>query len=371
MCLCTNERRSLSARRSESDSPAVTRLLSATAQTRARDSSVMRRGIAIAQRLAEGATVNGHGALVASFTFRRYTLKNLRTDPLCSAENGSRPDRGPISGTLEPSRPQANQADYKDMVKSHWASPETVQRWESVYGQSDDFLSHTISKRMAAVVDLLRQENPADGPLVADVGCGSGLVSKELIHLGYDVTGVDISEPMLETARKVPGLKLEVGDVEHLRFAANAFDKIICLGVIGSLRDERKALAELHRVLKPHGTLILTVRNLLAASVLLDLPGIAVRITRKFRRRFQTGHHFHRNFIPWRLKRNLIAAGFTPSECTGLGYDFPTLNGKRVIPLNAALRFSGMVERIARHRTFGFLNNYGIFYLIVAQKQPD
>jgi SAM-dependent methyltransferase len=230
---------------------------------------------------------------------------------------------------------------------------------------------------MAAVVDLLRRENPAEGPLVADIGCGSGAVSRELIRLGYDVTGVDFSEPMLETARKVPGLKLQVGDVEHLPFAGNAFDKIICLGVIGNLPDERKALAELHRVLKPHGTLILTVRNLLAASVLLDPPGIAVRITRRFRRRFQTGgrargaRHYHRNFIPWRLKRNLIAAGFTPSEWTGLGYDFPTLKGKRIIPLKVALRFSGMVERIARYRMFGFLHNLGLFYLIVVKKPAD
>jgi ubiquinone/menaquinone biosynthesis C-methylase UbiE len=263
------------------------------------------------------------------------------------------------------------------MAKSHYASPETVRRWESVYGQGDDFLSHTISKRMAAVVDLLRREDPADGPLVADIGCGSGVVSRELIRLGYDVTGVDFSEPMLETARKIPGLKLQVGDVEHLPFESNAFDKIICLGVIGNLPDERKALAELHRVLKPRGTLILTVRNLLAASVLLDAPGLAVRIIRRFRRRFQTGgramgaRHYHRNFIPWRLKRNLVAAGFTPGEWTGLGYDFPTVKGKRIIPLKAGLRFSGMVERMARHRTFGFLNNWGLFHLIVVTKPSD
>jgi 2-polyprenyl-3-methyl-5-hydroxy-6-metoxy-1,4-benzoquinol methylase len=41
-----------------------------------------------------------------------------------------------------------------------------------------------------------------DGGLVVDLGCGSGLLARELIDAGYGVFGVDISEAMIGLARK-------------------------------------------------------------------------------------------------------------------------------------------------------------------------
>lgn len=270
----------------------------------------------------------------------------------------------------------SNKTQLKQVVKDHFTTDDAVQMWEKVYHSNDVFFSYAMSARKAAVLDLLRQENPADGPAVADIGCGSGLVSKDLLEMGYDVTGMDISEGMLENARKIPGLKLQVGDIEHLPFADEAFDKIICLGVITYLPDETKALAELLRVLKPGGKLVLAVRNKLECARTLDPVMKLVALFSAIQRRLlprktgsaATKSYYHRNFIPWTLKRNLRTAGFSIGKCLGRGYDLPGINGRRIASVPAGIRFSQRIERLSNRLGFRFLCNWGMVYIVVASK---
>jgi ubiquinone/menaquinone biosynthesis C-methylase UbiE len=269
----------------------------------------------------------------------------------------------------------APKTQIREVVTSHFASSDTVKMWESVYSKADDFFSYAMSARRAAVVDILRRESSAAAPTLADVGCGSGLVSQDLLALGYDVTGVDISEGMVANARKIPGLKLGIGDVENLPFADASFDNLICLGVISYVPDERKALAELRRVLKPGGRLVLAVRNKLEAAILLDPIGILVKICRKIHRRFSSAEevggssYYHRNFIPWTLRHNVEQAGFSVDQCLARGYDFPGINGRRITSLPSGIRFSQAVERLSSSRGFGFLRNWGLVYILVATKR--
>jgi SAM-dependent methyltransferase len=63
------------------------------------------------------------------------------------------------------------------------------------------------------ILAILRQHNICDG-LVTDLGCGSGLWAQELIRAGYDVFGVDISEPMIRLARKrVPQARFQTASL--------------------------------------------------------------------------------------------------------------------------------------------------------------
>ena len=102
-----------------------------------------------------------------------------------------------------------------------------------------------------------------------DVGCGPAFTIIPLLKKGWTITGLDISEEMLKRARQnieAAGLDpsnvaLSVGNIEALPYADNQFDSIICSGVIEYLKSDDKALRELNRVLKPGGTLIITVRN--------------------------------------------------------------------------------------------------------------
>jgi SAM-dependent methyltransferase len=63
------------------------------------------------------------------------------------------------------------------------------------------------------ILDILQRSGIGDG-LVVDLGCGTGLLARELIDAGYDVFGVDISEAMIEIARRrVPEAEIRVGSL--------------------------------------------------------------------------------------------------------------------------------------------------------------
>lgn len=64
----------------------------------------------------------------------------------------------------------------------------------------------------ATAIDLLPQ--PSGDSLIVDLGCGSGAASRSFIEAGFRVHGIDISEPMINLARKaVPEADFEVGSI--------------------------------------------------------------------------------------------------------------------------------------------------------------
>ncbi|HEV2783626.1 MAG TPA: class I SAM-dependent methyltransferase [Actinophytocola sp.] len=79
---------------------------------------------------------------------------------------------------------------------------------------------------------------------------------------GVRLTGIDFSPAMLEIARKRAAelgrdVELRVGDAQALPFPDASFDTVVCtLGLCG-FPDDRAAIAEMHRVLRPNGTLLL------------------------------------------------------------------------------------------------------------------
>ena len=65
----------------------------------------------------------------------------------------------------------------------------------------------------SAILDVLR-ENGITGGLVIDLGCGGGIWARELLRAGYRVLGIDISEDMIEIARrKAPEAEFRVGSL--------------------------------------------------------------------------------------------------------------------------------------------------------------
>jgi ubiquinone/menaquinone biosynthesis C-methylase UbiE len=96
---------------------------------------------------------------------------------------------------------------------------------------------------------------------VLEVAIGTGR-SLEHYPPGVEVTGVDLSPEMLAFARRrAAGLTLPVrlveGDAQCLEFADAEFDTVMCALSLCTIPDQRAALAEMWRVLKPGGTLLL------------------------------------------------------------------------------------------------------------------
>jgi SAM-dependent methyltransferase len=96
---------------------------------------------------------------------------------------------------------------------------------------------------------------------VLDVGCGTGLASKPLIENGFRVTGIDVSEPMLEKARvRFPGTWI-AGSAEKIPFPDGTFDVAICAQAIHHF-DRKKAIAEMVRVTKSGGIIAIWWKTL-------------------------------------------------------------------------------------------------------------
>jgi phosphatidylethanolamine/phosphatidyl-N-methylethanolamine N-methyltransferase len=104
------------------------------------------------------------------------------------------------------------------------------------------------------------------GGRILEVGVGTGISLPGYAKTSL-VTGVDISEPMLDKAReRVRKLKLgnvekiAVDDAEALSFADNEFDVVVAQYVVSAVPHPERALDEFARVCKPGGEIIITTR---------------------------------------------------------------------------------------------------------------
>ncbi|MFX1534531.1 MAG: class I SAM-dependent methyltransferase [Promethearchaeota archaeon] len=107
--------------------------------------------------------------------------------------------------------------------------------------------------------DLLQLERDKDLKIL-EVGCGAGHTSCYYAKkLGCHVTGVDISEQMVESAKKraksqnLTNVDFRVASALDLPFKDNTFDVVIAESCTGVLPDRSRALQEYYRVLKVGG----------------------------------------------------------------------------------------------------------------------
>jgi demethylmenaquinone methyltransferase / 2-methoxy-6-polyprenyl-1,4-benzoquinol methylase len=129
-----------------------------------------------------------------------------------------------------------------------------------------DFLNHFLSFGIdigwrKKAIELLKQENPK---LILDVATGTGDFAIQALKLNPEkVIGIDISEGMLDVGRKKmidrgydKVIELRSGDSENLPFEENKFDAIIVAFGVRNFEDLQKGLAEMLRVLKPGGRVV-------------------------------------------------------------------------------------------------------------------
>ena len=100
---------------------------------------------------------------------------------------------------------------------------------------------------------------------VLDVGCGTGLLATRLAEAGYEVTGVDPSEGMLEIlAARTPEVDAVSGSGTSLPFQDDSFDVVLSVAVmhhIADAEDVRQTLFEMIRVVRPSGRVLVWDHN--------------------------------------------------------------------------------------------------------------
>jgi SAM-dependent methyltransferase len=100
-----------------------------------------------------------------------------------------------------------------------------------------------------------------NGESVLDVGSGSGYLAHALAEAHNCIICLDISMENLRSVKKGTSANVLLinSTAETLPFRTGSFDKVLCTEVLEHIREDRKALDELARILKPGGILVMTV----------------------------------------------------------------------------------------------------------------
>lgn len=122
-----------------------------------------------------------------------------------------------------------------------------AERYEAWYTTTRGSFALAREQRlMAEMVSPWQRRNHT----LLEIGCGAGHFLEMFHDGGFDVTGIDKSEPMLEKARDRMGSRaaLRVGDASHLPFDDGEFDYVAIVTALECMDDPKAALREAFRV---------------------------------------------------------------------------------------------------------------------------
>ncbi len=166
-----------------------------------------------------------------------------------------------------------------------------------------------------------------DGLKMLDLGCGTGYHLAKYRERGFELTGVDGSEEMLEQARAInPQIEFHQGDVTDVPLPDASFDYLVCIEVLRYLPDIGSCVSEIFRVLKPGGTALVTAAPPLQANL--------YPLVNKITASAQVGNLTHlKQFFhsSGKLTREFSGAGFTGVEVHGV-YGGSMVWVERIVP---------------------------------------
>jgi len=171
-------------------------------------------------------------------------------------------------------------------------------------------LGHCFSRfnfrRADECVAALRWLNPVAGECILDVGCGDGYYDWHISRLGARVTGIDVHEKRLASARRRYGderTEFLYMDAERADFPAGSFDKALSLCVMEHLRNDELVMRNVSRAMKPGGCFVFSADSL-------SNPEITSGERGRHRRRYAVKTLYTEDLVRGKLSR----AGFDIEE---------------------------------------------------------
>ncbi len=165
-----------------------------------------------------------------------------------------------------------------------------------------------------------------EGARVLEVAPGPGYFAVELARLGARVTGLDISRTAVRIAsEKAKQANVNVdfrhGDVVAMPFVAGAFDVLVCQAAFKNFAQPGRALAEMHRVLRPGGVAIIEDMNRDAtkADIAAEVAGMKLGAVNSFLIRWTLGWLRRRAYSTEQFRRLAAESPFGGGEAGAAG----------------------------------------------------
>ena len=201
----------------------------------------------------------------------------------------------------------------------------TWRRWEIRREEQDSWRAGISGHTVASLPELTF--NPPEYPLngryelamrwtpdgadrLLDAGCAWGYGTRHFAGNGRQVVGLEPDPVSAELFRtRYPHLEIVESAMEQIPLDGDSFDVILALDSFEHVQDEQRSLAELYRLLKIGGVLIITTPHR-GAFAFLDRENLAPRVAALLRRRPRRPHVHHRHYSLGDLRRLLDASPF-------------------------------------------------------------
>ena len=281
------------------------------------------------------------------------------------------------------SRPDSGAPPWRVAVAAHFE--DQAEHWAAIYRSGDvHSVVHQVRRQtaLAWVHDLALPRDSA----VLELGCGTGGAAVALAAEGLRVRATDVADAMLAaTSERVRKAGVEdrvtVGraDAHHLEFSDASFDLVFGLGVLPWLEFPGIAIAEISRVVRPGGWVLVNTSNDHRLPVLLDprtTPLLRpVRATIK-EALVRTGS-WPARAVP--MTSSLVSNravdrlfdwnGLEIVRSTTVGFGPFTFFLRPVLRPRTSLRVHRVLQRLADRRV-PVLRSTGAHYLVLARRRP-
>jgi len=145
--------------------------------------------------------------------------------------------------------------DLRDEIKAYWSERAATfdeQAGHEIFSEDERAAWHAL---------FMRHLGRGEGRRAVDLACGTAVISHLLDDIGFQVTGIDWAEPMLERAigkakTRARDIRFLLGDAERTMEPDNSADVVTNRHLVWTLVDPPSAFREWLRILKPGGKLL-------------------------------------------------------------------------------------------------------------------